>query len=166
MLDKEKISVLRDAASVIEQLGWLIAEHPKVNLNDLGRELRKAATNFEPITLPEDLERSQLIQVLYGQLHAWKKTMSRGFKAPIAEFAEKQGINTLKSATLKKKEDPISMIVASAFDEKISVAKLKNAVNKLQEMGFVVHIEKAAPPEKTKKNKNISDDPLDILLNG
>jgi regulator of replication initiation timing len=166
MLDNEKIKTLRATAAIIEQLGWLVNENPAIKLNDLGSDLRKALTHFEAIDLPDDIEKSQLVQVLYQQLNAWKKTLKRNFKTPIANFAEETGITLLKSATLKKKDDPISIIVAQAFEEKISITQLKNAVNQLQEMGFVIHIKKAAPPEKPKKSKNISDDPLDILLNG
>ncbi len=166
MLDNEKIKALRATAAIIEQLGWLVNENPAIKLNDLGSDLRKALTHFEPVELPNHIEKSQLIQVLYEQLNAWKKTLKRNFKTPIANFAEETSITTLKAATLKKKDDPISIIVAQAFDEKINLSLLKSAVNQLQEMGFVVQIKKEAPAEKSKNRKNISDDPLDILLNG
>ena len=164
MIGNKETQTLRAAASIIEQLGWLVKEHPQVKLDELGSELRKSLERFEPILLPNDVERSQLVQVLFFQLNSWKKELKRNFKSPIASFAEEQEITLLKAATLKKKDDPISIIVANAFDEKIKLIPLKQAVNALQEKGFVVAM-KEQPVKNTKKTKTISDDPIDIILN-
>ncbi|NJL73755.1 MAG: hypothetical protein HC892_00685 [Saprospiraceae bacterium] len=104
MIGNKETQTLRAAASIIEQLGWLVKEHPQVKLDELGSELRKSLERFEPILLPNELERSQLVQVLFFQLNSWKKELKRNFKSAIASFAEEQQITLLKAATLKKKK--------------------------------------------------------------
>lgn len=164
MISKKETESLRAVANVIEQLGYVVEKNPKLKLAELGTSLRKTVEKFEPILLPNDLEKGQLIAVLYKQLQAWKKQLRRNFKTPIATFAEEQSISLIKASTLKKKDDPISIIVANCFDEKISISDLRNAVNVLQEKGFTIEM-KTQKKDKPKKSKTTSDDPFDILLN-
>lgn len=164
MIGVKEASSLREVAAVIEQLGDIIEKNKSTDLNELSKQLRLSVEKFEPIDFPTDITKPQLIQVLYFQLQAWKKSLTKGYKTPIAKFAEEHQIALVKASTLKSKDDPISVIVANTFNEKIKIEYIEKAVNALQGKGYVVSFPEQQQKRRGKKGAT-SNDPIDILLN-
>jgi len=165
MINKNDLNALRDAANVIEGIGRIARKNPDISLEELAVKLRTSIDEFEPIELPEDLEKRTLIELLFHQLNLWKKDLKNKYKAPIARFAEEHKITKVKASTLTR-ENPIYRIVAEAFEESIKTVNLQKAVQTLQEKGYVVKIQATDSKRTGKKldsDATDSDHPFKIL---